>query len=74
VLEHYVFAVGTSAVRIATLKHTQSARVKLEAEYAQPFRELPTVGQYYVITQADGTIICTVQAGSGRFAQPVPVR
>ena len=44
VLEHYGFALGSSAVRTATLAHAQRARAKLQAQYAQPFRVLPAVG------------------------------
>lgn len=64
VLEHYGFALGASAVRTATLKQAQRVRGQLQAEYAQPFRELPAVGKEHVITQADGTMICTVQPGA----------
>ena len=70
VREHYGFELGVSAVRTATLKHAQRARVKLQAEYAQPFRELPAVGQEHVITQADGTMICTVQPGARKGKRP----
>lgn len=70
VLEHYGFAVGVSAVRSATLAHAQRAREKLETQYAQPFRELPAMGNEHVITQADGTMICTVQPGSRKGKRP----
>lgn len=70
VVEHYGFAIGVSAVRTATLKHAQRAREKLEAEYAQPFRELPTMGHEHVITQADGTMICTVEPGNRKGKRP----
>lgn len=70
VLEHYGFELGASAVRTATLKHAQRARVQLEAQYAQPFRELPVVGKEHVITQADGTMICTVQPGARKGKRP----
>ena len=49
VLEHYGFAVGSTAVRTATLAHAHRARAKLQAEYAQPFRVLPAVGAQHVI-------------------------
>ena len=70
VLEHYGFEIGVSAVRIATLKHAQRAREQLEAEYAHPFRELPAVGNEHVITQADGTMICTVEPGRRKGKRP----
>jgi len=70
VVEHYGFAIGVSAVRTATLAHAQRAREKLAAQYAQPFRELPAVGSEHVITQADGTLICTVQPGSRKGKRP----
>ena len=70
VREHYGFAVGVSAVRTATLEHAQRAREKLETQYAQPFRELPAMGNEHVITQADGTMICTVQPGSRKGKRP----
>jgi len=49
VWEHYGFEIGASAVRTATLKHAQRARAQLQAEYEQPFRVLPAVGdeQYH---------------------------
>ena len=70
VREHYGFEIGVSAVRIATLKHAQRARQQLEAEYVQPFRELPAVGHEHVITQADGTMICTVEPGRRKGQRP----
>lgn len=70
VLEHYGFELGASAVRTATLKHAHRARVQLQAGYAQPFRELPAVGKEHVITQADGTMICTVQPGARKGKRP----
>ncbi len=47
---------GASAVRTATLKHTQRAREGLQAEYRQPFRVLPAVGAEQVIAETDGTL------------------
>lgn len=70
VLEHYGFEIGVSAVRDATLTHAQRARVQLEEHYAQPFRILPAVGQAHVIAEADGTLICTVQAGPRKGKRP----
>ena len=70
VLEHYGFAIGSSAVRTATLKHAQRARAKLQEEYAQPFRILPAVGDEHVIAEADGTMICTVSPGQRKGKRP----
>ena len=70
VLEHYGFAIGSSAVRTATLKHAQRARAKLQEEYAQPFRVLPAVGDEHVIAEADGTMICTVSPGQRKGKRP----
>jgi hypothetical protein len=62
--------IGKSAVRDATLAHAQRARVQLQAQYAQPFRVLPTVGAAHVIAEADGTMICTVQPGPSKGKRP----
>jgi hypothetical protein len=70
VLEHYGVVLGRTAVRRATLTHAHRARVKLEAEYAQPFRVLPAVGAQYVITETDGTMICTVAPGPRKSKRP----
>ena len=70
VLEHYGFEIGVSATRTATLEHAQRARVKLQSEYAEPFRVLPAVGKEQVIAQADGTMICTVPAGPRKGKRP----
>ena len=70
VLEHYGVEIGVSAVRTATLAHAQRAREKMEAEYQQPFRVLPTVGAEHVIAEADGTMICTVQPGPRKGKRP----
>ena len=70
VLEHYGFAVGASAVRSATLHHAQRARKLLESQYEKPFRVLAATGQAHVIAQADGTMICTVAAGSRGSKRP----
>ena len=70
VREHYGFEIGQSAVRAATLAHAQRARAQLQAQYAQPFRILPVVGQAHVIAQADGTMICTVQPGPRKGKRP----
>jgi hypothetical protein len=70
VLEHYGFALGSTAVRTATLAHAQRARAKLQAEYAQPFRVLPAVGAQHVIAEADGTLIRTVAPGPRKGQRP----
>ena len=70
VLEHYGVVLGRTAVRRATLTHAHRARVKLEAEYAQPFRVLPAVGAPHVITETDGTMICTVAPGPRKSKRP----
>ena len=70
VLEHYGVVIGVSAVRNATLEHAHRARTQLEAQYAQPFRVLPTVGAQHVIAQADGTMICTVPPGPRKGKRP----
>jgi len=70
VLEHYGFAIGASAARLATLKHAQRARQQLETEYAKTFRELPVLGSEHVIAQADGTMICTVAPGKRQGQRP----
>jgi Uncharacterised protein family (UPF0236) len=70
VREHYGFELGASAVRSATLHHAQRARARLEQEYRQPFRSLPTVGAAHVIAEVDGTMICTVQPGPRQGPRP----
>jgi len=70
VQEHYGFEIGASAVRAATLEHAQRARKQLEEGYAQSFRILPKVGAKHVIAEADGTMICTVQAGKRKGKRP----
>ena len=70
VLEHYGFEIGVSAVRDATLAHAQRAREQLAGQYAQPFRVLPAVGAAHVIAEADGTMICTVEAGPRKGKRP----
>ena len=70
VQEHYGFELGASAVRVTTLRHAQRARQQLQAQYAQPFRVLPALGQEHVIAQADGTMICTVAPGPKQGKRP----
>ena len=47
----------------ATLKHAQREHAQLQAQYAQPFRVLPAVGQAQVIAEDDGTMNGTIQPG-----------
>lgn len=70
VREHYGFELGASAVRAATLEHAQRARAQLQAGYGESFRALPAVGVPQVIAQTDGTMICTVVAGTRNGKRP----
>ena len=70
VQEHYGFEISTSAVREATLAHAQRAAKKLEEQYQEPFRLLPSLGAEHVVAQADGTMICTVGAGKRNGKRP----
>lgn len=70
VLEHYGFEIGVSAVRNSTLTHAKRARVQLEELYEQPFRILPSVAEPHVISETDGTMICTVQPGPRKGKRP----
>jgi len=70
VQEHYGFAIGSGAIRAATLEHAGRARNKLQKQYDQPFRVLPEVGAEHVIAQTDGTMICTVAPGSRKSRRP----
>ena len=70
VQEHYGFEIGSSAARTATLKHSQRAREQLQEQYREPFRALPAEGENYIIAEADGTMICTVEAGKRKGKRP----
>ncbi|MCB1128975.1 MAG: UPF0236 family protein, partial [Verrucomicrobiae bacterium] len=70
VREHYGFELGPSAVRQTTLEQAQRARETLEAQYQEPFRALPAVGAAHLIAEADGTMICTVEAGRRQDPRP----
>lgn len=70
VLEHYGFEINTSAVREATLKHAHRAEQKLQEQYQQPYRALPTMGADFVVAQADGSMVCTVAAGPRESKRP----
>lgn len=70
VLEHYGFEIGSSAVRQATLIHAQRAAQRLDQQYQEPFRVLPSVGAEHVVAEADGTMICTVASGKRDGKRP----
>lgn len=70
VREHYGFEIGISAIRLTTLKHSKRALQKLQKQYDQPFRVLPTQGEQLMIAQADGTMICTVKPGPRNGKRP----
>lgn len=70
VQEHYGFEIGASAVRDATLRHAQRAARKLEEQYQEPFRLLPSLGAEHVVAEADGTMICTVAPGKRKGKRP----
>lgn len=70
VLEHYGFEMNVSAVRDATLHHAGRAEQILRTEYQEPFRVLPAVGQSYVIAEADGSMLCTVDPGPRTGKKP----
>ena len=70
VKEHYGVDINASAVRTATMRHARGAAQMLEGEYARSFRALPKEGADYVIAQADGTMICTVEAGPRKAKRP----
>jgi hypothetical protein len=68
--EHYGFEIGASAVRQTTLEQAQRAQQELEVKYQQPFRLLPAKGADYVIGQADGSMICTVEPRPRKGKRP----
>jgi len=70
VREHYGIEVGASAIHDCTLKHAKRAQAQLEKQYQQSFRLLPARGPQYVIAQADGTMICTVQRAKRKDKRP----
>jgi len=70
VKEHYGFEINTSAVRIETMRHARNAAKMLASEYKESFRSLPKEGADYVIAEADGTMICTVEAGPRKAKRP----
>jgi len=64
--EHYGFSLNASAVRTVTLRHAARAAQTLEVGYQESFRILPATGAGVLVAEADGTMICTVEAGGGR--------
>lgn len=70
VQEHYGFEISASTVRQITLAQALRARKQLEAHYQEPFRLLPAMGAAHLIAEADGTMICTVEAGKRQGKRP----
>lgn len=70
VKEHYGFEINTSAVRVETMRHARKAAQMLASEYEESFRALPKEGADYVIAEASGTMICTVEAGPRKAKRP----
>lgn len=64
--EHYGFDLNATAVRDTTLLHAKRAGCQLEERYEQSFRILPKKGPAHVVAEADGTMICTIEAGRKR--------
>ncbi len=50
-------------MRSCTLTHAERAADRLEKQYQKPFRLLPPTGPAFILAQADGTMICTVEPG-----------
>lgn len=67
--EHYGFKLNAPAVRTVTLAQSRRAVEELQAHYARSFRSLPARGAARLVAQADGTMICTVEAGRCRKAR-----
>lgn len=63
VLEHYGFAIDSSAMRQATLAQAQRATKRLEQQYQEPVRILPSLGAEPVVAETDGTMSCTLAPG-----------
>jgi len=70
VREHYGIDLGSTSIRVATLKHAERAQSQMQKEYEQPFRVLPAEGAEHVIAQADGTLIRTVEPGPRKSSRP----
>lgn len=70
VKEHYGFEIHATAVREATLEHSQRACQILEDRYKQPFRVLPQIAEEHVIAQTDGSMLCTIQPSKRKDKKP----
>lgn len=70
VKEHYGFEITASAVRTSTLETARRAEAILRRKYRQSYRSLPEVGAVNVLSQADGTMICTVAPGKRNGKRP----
>ena len=70
VREHYGIEIGASSIRAATLEHAGRARATMCEAYEKPFRVVPAVGAEFVIAQADGTLIRTVEPGPRKGPRP----
>lgn len=70
VLEHYGFQINPAAVRLTTLTHARRAQERLEADYEEPYRQLPENGAQHIIAEVDGTMICTVSPGPRKRLRP----
>lgn len=53
-------------MRSVTLAHAKRAGEMLEGDNAESFRILPKRGAAFVVAEADGTMICTVEGGRAR--------
>jgi hypothetical protein len=69
-MEHYGFEISPSTARSVTLKQAQRAREELERQYEEPFRTLPEKGEDFIVAETDGTMICTIKAGSSKGKRP----
>lgn len=70
VKEHYGFEISPSAIRRTTMLHAKRAHEHLQVEYQQSYRLLPPKGEEHIIVEADGTMICTVEAGPRGQSKP----
>lgn len=68
--EHYGFEIPASTVRTTTLATAARASAKLEAKYEETFRILPAQGAEYILAEADGTMICTVEPAKRKDKHP----
>ena len=68
--EHYGFELNPSAVRETTLRHAARAQRQIEQACAQSFRTLPTPGAAHLVSEADGTMICTVEPAARDQRRP----